>query len=74
MVLTSGTLRYTAKCAAPRLPEIAVRLNVWLYGGLSGVRTTTTLLSSFVVMLVPCLLSDKLRRRRWGKLCSSWLS
>ncbi|MHC4414814.1 MAG: fused MFS/spermidine synthase [Planctomycetota bacterium] len=39
----------------PRLPEYAVRLNLRFYGGLMGVRVGTTLLLSFLVMLVPCV-------------------
>ena len=39
----------------PRLPEYAVRLNMKFYGGLVGVRAGTTLLLSFLVMLVPCV-------------------
>lgn len=39
----------------PRLPEYAVYLNLRFYGGLVGVRVGTTLLLSFLVMLVPCV-------------------
>ncbi|MFQ5600845.1 MAG: fused MFS/spermidine synthase, partial [Candidatus Krumholzibacteriia bacterium] len=37
----------------PRLPQIAVELNMRMYGGSQGVRTATTLLLSFAIMLVP---------------------
>jgi len=39
----------------PRLPEYAVRLNLHFYGGLKGVRSATTLVLSFLIMLVPCV-------------------
>jgi spermidine synthase len=37
----------------PRLPQLAVELNARFYGGSEGVRAASTLLVSFIVMLVP---------------------
>jgi spermidine synthase len=39
----------------PQLPELAVPLNLELYGPLPRIRGGTTLLLGFLVMLVPCL-------------------
>lgn len=39
----------------PRLPELAVRLNVLLYGHAPRIRAGTALLLAFLVMLVPCV-------------------
>jgi spermidine synthase len=39
----------------PRLPELAVRLNVEIYGLAPRIRSGTALLLGFLVMLVPCL-------------------
>ncbi len=40
----------------PRLPQIAVELNARFYGGAQGIRALSTLILSFVVMLVPATL------------------
>ena len=50
-----GLLSFGASYAIPALPELMVRLNVFLYDDLNRVRGGTTLLLSFVVMLVPTL-------------------
>jgi spermidine synthase len=50
-----GLLSFGASHAIPALPELMVRLNVFLYDDLTRVRGGTTLLLSFVVMLVPTL-------------------
>ncbi len=39
----------------PRLPELAVRLNVEIYGLAPRIRSGTALLLGFLVMLVPCV-------------------
>jgi spermidine synthase len=39
----------------PRLPELAVRLNLALYGEVPRFRAGTALLAGFAVMLVPCI-------------------
>ncbi len=56
VMLLIGACAFVVSRIIPRLPELAVRLNVSLHGGMSGVRASTTLLLSFVVMLVPCIL------------------
>ncbi|NQZ97587.1 MAG: fused MFS/spermidine synthase [Myxococcales bacterium] len=38
----------------PRLPLYSLELNLWFYGGSVGIRGVTTLLLSFLIMLVPC--------------------
>ncbi|UCE02834.1 MAG: fused MFS/spermidine synthase [Candidatus Latescibacterota bacterium] len=40
----------------PQLPQLAVELNMRFYGGSEGVRAASTLLVSFIVMLVPATL------------------
>jgi len=54
-LVLAGLLSFGASYAIPALPELVVRLNVFLYDDLSRVRGGTTLLLSFVVMLVPTL-------------------
>jgi spermidine synthase len=50
-----GLLSFGASHAIPALPELMVRLNMFLYDDLTRVRGGTILLLSFVVMLVPTL-------------------
>ena len=50
-----GLTSFGASYAIPALPELMVRLNVFLYDDLARVRGGTTLLLSFVVMLVPTI-------------------
>ncbi len=50
-----GLLSFGASHAIPALPELMLRLNVFLYDDLNRVRGGTTLLLSFAVMLVPTL-------------------
>jgi spermidine synthase len=50
-----GLLSFGASHAIPALPELMVRLNLFLYDDLTRVRGGTTLLLSFVVMLIPTL-------------------
>jgi len=50
-----GLLSFGASHAIPALPELMVRLNVFLYDDLNRVRGGTILLLSFLVMLVPTL-------------------
>ena len=40
----------------PRLPQLAIQLNLFLYDDLTRIRPATTLLLAFTVMLVPCIL------------------
>ncbi|RJP34413.1 MAG: hypothetical protein C4547_10825 [Phycisphaerales bacterium] len=56
VMLLIGAAAFGVSLLIPRLPELAVRLNLRLHGGLSGVRASTTLLLSFAVMLAPCVL------------------
>lgn len=40
----------------PRLPQLAIQLNLFLYDDLTRIRPATTLLLAFTVMLLPCVL------------------
>lgn len=40
----------------PRLPQVAIQLNLFLYDDLTRIRPATTLLLAFTVMLLPCIL------------------
>ncbi|MCH2184677.1 fused MFS/spermidine synthase, partial [Myxococcota bacterium] len=40
----------------PRLPQLAIQLNLFLYDDLTRIRPATTLLLAFTVMLLPCIL------------------
>jgi spermidine synthase len=62
----------------PRLPEYALELNARLYGGAVGVRGGTTLVLSFLVMLLPCTfmglafpLAGQVRARLRGHVAES---
>jgi len=57
--------------AIPRLPQLAVDLNLRFHGGSQGIRGVSTLLLSFTVMLVPAVFMGAafpLAGRAWARL------
>lgn len=56
VLIAIGVTSAAVTQAVPRLPQLAVELNMRLYGGSEGVRAASTLLISFAVMLVPATL------------------
>jgi spermidine synthase/Flp pilus assembly protein TadD len=56
LLLLIGATSWITTQAIPHLPQLSVDLNARLYGGIAGVGGYSTLLLSFVVMLVPCAL------------------
>ncbi len=61
--------------AIPRLPQLAVDLNMRFYGGSQGIRGASTLLLSFAVMLVPAVFMGAafpLAGRAWARLQSGF--
>ncbi|TWT45204.1 Spermidine synthase [Phycisphaerae bacterium RAS1] len=51
-----GVSSAVATQTIPELPQRSIELNAWLYRGVAGVGRITTLLLSFSIMLVPCVL------------------
>lgn len=51
-----GIASFVAGTLLPRLPEIALWLNMKVLGGGVGIRADTTFALSFLVMIVPCVL------------------
>jgi len=55
VLLCAGLGSLVASTWIPRLPELAIRLNLGLYDDLSRIRSGTTLILAFLVMLIPCI-------------------
>ena len=52
----AGVFALVASSALPRLPQLAIELNVALFDDLTRIRPLTTFLLAFLMMFVPCLL------------------
>jgi spermidine synthase len=70
VLLVIGAASVGASLLIPRLPDLVVQLNVWLYGVETRILPGATLLGGFIVMLLPCIfmgiafpLSGKARAR-----------
>jgi spermidine synthase len=51
-----GIASFVVSRLLPRLPEIALLLNMKVLGGAAGIRADTTFVLSFLVMLLPCIM------------------
>ncbi len=56
ILLLIGITSLSVTQLIPRLPEISLKINQSLYGHLEGVRPFTTLLVSYLIMLIPAIL------------------
>lgn len=54
-LMVAGLSSVVVSQLIPRLPELAVQLNARIYGPVPTTGAQTTLLLSFVIMLVPCI-------------------
>ena len=55
VILVAGVSSLIASSWIPQLPEIGIRLNLFLFDDLSRIRPMTTLLLAYSIMLVPCV-------------------
>ena len=55
VLLLAGFFALAASSALPKLPELAIALNVALFDDLTRIRPLTTFLLAFLMMFIPCL-------------------